>query len=379
MLPNYHQDFGPFGGRIWLNCAHQGPLPRTAVEAASEALEWKISPGRLNDDAFSEIPQKLKRALGRLITVPPEEIILGNSTSYGIHLLANGIPWKPGDEVLLVNGDFPANILPWRALEKRGVVVRFLHPRGAVPDAGDITDSLTPATRLFCTSWVNSFNGYAVDIQAIGRVCRENGTLLIVNGSQALGARTLNLSSTPVDAFTSCGFKWLCGPYGTGFCWIRPDVLDTLEYNQAYWLTMQQGRSLDRMREVTIRDDLGASAYDVFCTANFLNFMPWIKTVEYLLERGMERIEEYDHRLVSHLINGLDPERYELISPRQGVARSTLVLMTHREPEKNRNIFETLKREGFDISLREGNLRISPNLYNLAGEIDDLLSQLHEA
>ena len=379
MLPHYQQDFGPFDGRTWLNCAHQGPLPRTAIEAASEALEWKISPGRLNDEAFYEIPQKLKRALGQLINVPPEEIILGNSTSYGIHLLANGIPWKPGDEVLLVNGDFPANILPWRALEKRGVVVRFIHPQRAVPEAGEISSSLSPATRLFCTSWVNSFDGYAIDIQAMGRACRENGTLFMVNGSQALGAKALDLSSNPVDAFTSCGFKWLCGPYGTGFCWVRPDVLERLEYNQAYWLTMQQGQSLDRMREYTIRDDMGASAYDVFCTANFLNFLPWTKAVEYLIEQGVERIEEYDHRLVSHLISRLDPEKYKLLSPRQDLARSTLVLMTHREPYKNRDIFLKLKREGFDISLREGNLRISPHLYNSVGEIDGLLSQLHEA
>jgi cysteine desulfurase/selenocysteine lyase len=375
----FSKDFGPFEGRVWLNCAHQGPLPRVAVEAASEALAWKIAPHRLTDDSFNGVPQRMKRALGQLIGASPEEVILGNSTSYGLHLLANGIPWQRGDEVLLAKGDFPANILPWLALRKRGVVIRFIQPRGAVPQADEVEEQITPATKLICMSWVNSFSGHAIDIHAVGKVCRANDVIFVLNGSQALGARSLDISTSPVDAVTSCGFKWLCGPYGTGFCWMRPRLLEALEYNQAYWLTMQKGRSLNQMQEYTLRDDLGAAAYDVFCTANFLNFMPWAAAVEYLLTQGLEQIEMYDDMLVSRLINGLDLAKYELISPQQGVTRSTLVILTHRERERNIEIFATLKREGIDIALREGNLRVSPHLYNTVDEIDNLLSILHSA
>jgi len=347
------------------------------VEAASEALAWKTAPHRLTDGLFSSTPKRVKRALGQLIGAPPEEIILGNSTSYGLHLLANGIPWKQSDEVLLVAGDFPANILPWLALRKRGVVIRFIEPRGAVPQASEVEGQITSGTRLFCTSWVNSFSGHAIDIHALGEVCRAKGVVFVLNGSQALGARSLDVSTSPIDAVTSCGFKWLCGPYGTGFCWVRAELLESLEYNQAYWLTMQQGRGLNQMREYTLRDDLGAAAYDVFCTANFLNFMPWAAAVEYLLAHGIEQIEAYDDMLVSRLINGLDLKKYELISPQQGSACSTLVILTHREPERNIEVFNTLKHGGIDISLREGNLRVSPHLYNTVDEIDHLLSILH--
>ncbi len=131
------------------------------------------------------------------------------------------------------------------------------------------------------------------------------------------------------------------------------------------------------MQEYTLRDDLGAAAYDVFCTANFLNFMPWAAAVEYLLAQGLEQIEMYDDMLVSRLINGLDLEKYELISPQQGATRSTLVILTHRKPERNREIFAMLKREGIEIALREGNLRVSPHLYNTGDNIDNLLSILH--
>lgn len=219
-------------------------------------------------------------------------------------------------------------------------------------------------------------NSALYPIHTVGKVCCANDVVFVLNGSQALGARSLDISTAPVDAVTSCGFKWLCGPYGTGFCWVRPELLESLEYNQAYWLTMQKGQSLDRMREYALRDDLGAAAYDVFCTANFLNFMPWVAAVEYLLAQGIEQIEMYDNMLVSRLIDGLDLEKYELISPQQGVTRSTLVILTHREGERNREIFDRLKREGIDISLREGNLRVSPHLYNTVDEIDALLSTL---
>ena len=377
MSRNFSRDFGPFEGRAWLNCAHQGPLPRVAVEAATEALACKIAPHRLTDDSFSNVPQRMKCALGQLIGAPPEEMILGNSTSYGLHLLANGIPWQPGDEVLLARGDFPASILPWLALRKRGVVVRFLQPRGLVPQVDEVKEQINPATRLFCTSWVNSFSGHALDIDAVGRVCRANDVIFVLNGSQALGARSLNVSIAPIDAVTSCGFKWLCGPYGTGFCWMRPGLLESLAYNQAYWLTMQRGRSLSRMREYALRDDLGAAAYDVFCTANFMNFLPWAAAVEYLLGQDIAQIESHDNMLVSRLIDGLDLAKYELISPQEGGARSTLVVLTHRDPEHNRQIFDMLKCEGIDISLREGNLRVSPHLYNTVDEIEHLLSILH--
>ena len=252
--------------------------------------------------------RRLKKALGQLTNAPAEDIILGNSTSNGIHLLANGIPWRAGDEVLLVEGNFPANILPWLGLRTRGVVARLIRPRDAVLQADELQPHFNELDQMICVSWVNSFTGHAVDIQSLGDVCRASNVLFVVNGSQAIGTRPLNVATAPVDAVTSCGFKWLCGPYGTGFCWMTSKLRDSLEYNQAYWLAMQSGRELNLMREreITIRTDLGASAYDVFCTANFLNFMPWTAAVEYLLRQGIEDIETCNATLVSRFVEGLD-------------------------------------------------------------------------
>lgn len=95
-------------------------LPRIAVEEAHEAIAWKIALYHLTTELFLDIPWPMKCALGRVIGVPAEDIILGNSDSYGLHLLANGIPWRVDDEAVLVKGDFPSDILPWLALKKGG-------------------------------------------------------------------------------------------------------------------------------------------------------------------------------------------------------------------------------------------------------------------
>src|SRR5262245_53395892 len=217
MTQNFREDFGPFDGRVWLNCAHQGPLPRVSADEAHEAITWKIAPHRLTTDRFGAVPQRLKNAIGKLIDAPPDEIILGNSASYGLHLLANGIPWRVGDEVLLMKGDFPSDILPWLGLQKKGVRVRLIEPRRHVLQADELAAQISPSTRLLCTTWVHSFSGHAVDEQALGRVCRERNILFVMNCSQALGARPFRVADAPVDAIVSVGHKWLCGPYAAGF------------------------------------------------------------------------------------------------------------------------------------------------------------------
>jgi cysteine desulfurase/selenocysteine lyase len=369
-------DFGGFDGRAWLNCAHQGPLPRVAVAAAEGALADKAAPHRMTDEAFAEVPRRLKDALGRLVGVPADQVILGNSTTYGLQLLVQGVDWRAGDEVLLVDGDFPATIVPWLPLAERGVRVRLLRPEGGVLEAGQLEAELTPATRLFCTSWVFSFTGHAVDLAALGQVCRRAGVAFVVNGSQAVGARPLDLAGLPVDALVSCGFKWLCGPYGTGFCWLAPDLLASLTYRPAYWLGHLSQDDLRQEAAYRLRDDLGAAAYDVFGTANFLTFRPWTASVEYLLGLGVDRVAARDQGLVERFLQGLDPDRYRLVSPGQGPRRSTLVVFGHHQPERTPELYRRLTAAGVDVAFRRGRLRVSPHLYNTEADLDRALEVL---
>jgi cysteine desulfurase/selenocysteine lyase len=369
--------FGPFDGRSWLNTAHQGPLPRPAVEMAVRAAALKAAPHRIGDADFSEVPERLRALLAQLAGGPPEQIVLGNSTSYGLHLVANGLDWQDGDEVLVIEGDYPATILPWQRLAQLGVRVRPLRPAGELLTAAELAGAIGPRTRLLAVTWVDSFTGRTLDLHELGTVCRQAGVLSVVNASQALGARPLDVSATPVDAVISCGYKWLCGPYGTGFAWLHPGLLDRLRPQQAYWLAMQAGRGLDQMRETSVRDDIGVRAFDVFCPAGFATTLPWIASLELLLGTGIGTVADWDQRLVDRLVAGIDPERYRLISPANGPARSTLVVLSAVDGSSDKR-HRRLAEAGIDIAYREGNLRVSAHLFNGPAEIDRTLAVLHE-
>jgi selenocysteine lyase/cysteine desulfurase len=376
-------EFGPFHGRVWMNCAHQGPLPRPAQLAALEALDMKTAPARIADSLFAEVPERLRATLARLIRAQPEEIALTNSTSYGFNLLARGLPWRNGDEILCIAGDFPATVVPWLPLERRGIHIRLIEAPGARVEPEQLAEAIGPRTRAVCTSWVFSFFGHAADVVSFGEICRDRGVLLFVNGSQAIGARDLDVSHVPIDALSCCGFKWLCGPYATGFVWLAPHVLDQLDYPQPHWLRLQlkagaeQGLNLNRELDYSLADETSADAYDVFCSANFLNFMPWTSSLKHLLELGIARIEQHDQELVERLLSEL-PSRYELLSPRDLPARTTLMLVSHSEPERNGSIAAALQLRGIDIALRDDKLRFSPHVHNGYDDIDVLLEALAE-
>jgi cysteine desulfurase / selenocysteine lyase len=375
-------DFGPFHGRSWLNCAHQGPLSATAREAAHAAIGMKSDPSTLRDALFVEVPRQLRAALARLVGSTPEGIALTNSTSYGFNVLAQGLPWRRGDEILCIDGDFPATIVPWLPLQKNGVRVRILSWERSQPLESLLHGAITRGTRAVCVSWVFSFFGNAVDLDAVGRVCRERDVLLFVNASQAIGARSLNVAATQIDAVSSCGFKWLCGPYATGFCWIAPHILEHLDYPQPHWLRMQlmraeqAGVDLNRELEYSLVSQTSAEAVDVFCAANFFNFMPWTAAIQQILEHGVDEIAAHDQALAQHLIENL-PSNYELLSPPVLPERSTLVVVSHIDRKRNAEIAEYLRVHGVDIALRGDNLRFAPHLYNTARDVDralDLLS-----
>ncbi len=367
--------FGDFDGRVWLNCAHQGALPDVAAQAVADQVARKQSPHRMTDASFVEVPQRLRTGLGTLLGVPAAEVILGNSTTYGLHLLAHGLRLDPGDEVLLVDGDFPATVVPWQVLRQRGVRVRLIRPAGAGLTVDDLAREATGSTRVVCTSAVFSFTGYAVDLAALGGFCRDRGITFVVNASQALGARELDL--TGVDALVSCGHKWLCGPYATGLCWLRPDLLDTLDYAQPYWQQAQRASDLGGGPSYEVPGNLGAPRYDVFATANFFNVAAWTASVEHLLSIGVPTIAAHDQTLVDMLVTGLDPEHFRVLSPPGGPQRSTLVLLSDRDPDRNPTLYRALTAAGIDVAYRGGSLRVAPHLYNDASDIERTLDVLH--
>lgn len=371
--------YADWGDRVWLNTAHQGALPLAAAQEAREAIDWKLQPFELTQERFDGVPARLREALGALCGVPAHEIVLANSASYGLNLIASAFPWEPGDEVLVMEGDFPSDILPWLLLERRhGVKVVRIRPAGDVVECEELEAAISARTRLFCTTWVHSFSGRMIDVEALGTACRAHDVAFVLNGSQAVGTGPLSLSELAVDAVTSVGFKWLTGPYGTGFLWLRPELRRRLAATKAYWLSMLTAADLERgIDRFELAASPGERDFDVFGTANFFNFRPFAASVEHVLSTGLDRIRTHDQSLVSRFLDGLDRDAYEVTSRLEpGDRRSTLVLFSHRVPERNEGIQRGLRDRGIYLAARNGRLRLSPHLYNGSDHIDRALEAL---
>jgi cysteine desulfurase/selenocysteine lyase len=139
---------------------------------------------------------------------------------------------------------------------------------------------------------------------------------------------------------------------------------------------MQAGKPLSKIRDYSRRTDLGARAWDVSCTANFFDFMPWTAAIEYLLQAGPRSVASHDQCLVAQLLQNLDEDRFELVSPRIEPQRSALIVMRSRVPQQTGIWQERLSAAGFDVAVREGNLRISPHLHNSPEDISRLITVL---
>lgn len=348
----YAAAFGSFDGRIWLNAAHQGPLPLAAAAALQHAMTDRLAPHRIADSDFTDIPARLRSLLAQVVGGQPDEIVIGNSASYGLDVLARGIPWRAGDEVLGVEGDFPASVFPWRVLEPQGVTVRLL--RGE-PD--EVSAHLTDRTRVFCVSWVNSFTGRAIDLDVIGRACRERGVWFVANAAQGLGVRALDVAHTTVDAVTSCGYKFLCGPYGTGFLWVSPALKDRLSPFHTYWLPNVWNQP-GGLKHYDVKVRQAALVHDICCPANFFNHRPWIAALEYLLGVGVPTIAEYVQAIVDDFVPRVDENQYELVS-----GRSPLIALRPRTRTAS-EIQAQLAAHGIDAATRDDIVRLAPHLYN---------------
>jgi selenocysteine lyase/cysteine desulfurase len=360
---------------VWLNTAHQGRLPRRAARALANAVQWKLHPEMLAaSDRFLQVPSQLRWALARILGANEEDVVLANSASYGLHLIANGLDLGPGDEVLVPANDFPSDVLPWLMQRDRGVEVRMVKPQDEVLSAEEVEDALNERTRVVCLTWVHSFSGRVADLEGIGQLCRNRGCWFVVNGAQAVGARSTHVQSLPIDALVSVGFKWLCGPYGTGVCWLRPELYESLRPTKLYWLS---ALTADDLAAPSI--DLESIApertgrLDIFGTANFFNYVPFLAALELLLELGMEDITDRVDSLVVRLLAGTDRTRYRLVSSEH--VRSSLVVM---EPlgEAADDVVARLLAAGVYVAHRRGRIRIAPHLYNTPEDIDRALDLL---
>lgn len=375
----YTQLFSSTPDHIWLNAASEGPLPTCAKEALEEVVARKSCPHQLTFSYFAEVPIRLKKSIGALINVPYRDVVLADSASYGVHLLANGMRWEKGDEIILMQNDFPTNILPWLALEKQGVVIKQIKPAQHILSVDELSRAMTPKTKLACLSHVHTFSGYMLDdVSVYADVCHKSGAKFVLNVSQSCGNMPLDVGAMDADAVVCAGYKWLLGPYGIGFAWIKPDLRNTLELNRAYWIAQMSEEELKGEDALTHKEITSSRKLDFFGTANFFNNVPFTASIDLILDIGLDNIKAYNDTLTDLFLDNLNHARFDFISPIDREKRSALIVFSLKNPENNANLFKHLTEAGLHTALWKNNIRVTPHIYNTPEHIQKLLTVLGE-
>jgi selenocysteine lyase/cysteine desulfurase len=376
-LTDYRSEFADFEGMAYLNAALQGPMPLAAVRAAQEALEWKKRPDRLADEAYFDLPNRIREKVSRVIAARPEEIAVTSGASAGLGAVAAGIDWKPGDEVLVGRGEFPAHFSTWLRYEQAGKLrVRVVEPRGRFLCPEDYIAHMGPQTRVISASYVRFDNGARMDTAPLGEACRKFGTALVLDLSQCAGGMPIDIRATGATMAVSSGYKWMLGPYGSGFFWIAEEWIERLPLGAVYFMALEGAHDFHSMLSRQLRAVPGARRWDSPETANFTNLAAYDASLDLILRIGIDEVARHVDALTCKIIEGLRADRYVLASPEERLRRGPYVCVASKKPEETMALYEEVRAANIHVSFRENALRISPFIYNTPEQISKLIEVL---
>ena len=363
----YRDEFPVTRDWIYLNHAAVGPLCRRASDAMKHLAEDACLFGSLHYESWMEAYAALRRSAAKLINASPAEIAIVKNTSEGIAMVAAGLDWKTGDRVIAFKEEFPANYYPWLRLEERGVEVTWL----SIYDSVEQIAEALPGTRLLAISYVNYLSGYRVDLEAIGKLCRQNGCFFFVDAIQGMGAFPIDVELCHIDSLAADGHKWMVGPEGNGILYVRRTRLDEIQPVEFGWTNPANFGDYSS-RDMTLRSDAGR--YECG-TLNTIGCFGHSAALELLLEVGIEEISASIESLAEQLENGLRAKGYQLMLRRTRATGSGIVSFRHPATDCRMTVSE-LKREKILAASRQGWVRMSPHFYISPEQIDQVLRVL---
>jgi selenocysteine lyase/cysteine desulfurase len=372
---DWRLEWHEFEGATYLNLAGQSPIPKTAIKALQTAIEWKKFPHQVPDSAFFDAPNRVRASIAKMIGGKPEEVALTSGASSGMLAVAFGLTWQPGDEVLTANGEFPLQFATWKPLEEReGIALKVISPKEKFLAADDFIAALTPRTRLISVSLVRFDNGVLLDAARLAAACHAQGALLLLDVSQACGAVPIDVNTLGADFLICAGYKWLLGPFGTGFFWAKSEHISSMRPGPFYWMAAEGVDNFAALATAPPRPAQAARRWDAAETANFYNLAAMEAGIELAARIGAETVAAHNHKLIDLLFSRLPPDRFVVASPLDRSLRGPYGCFQARTPEKTKEFYDKLRSENVIVSLREGRIRVSPYVYNTERDIDRLVS-----
>ncbi|WP_417729800.1 aminotransferase class V-fold PLP-dependent enzyme [Rosistilla oblonga] len=327
---------------------------------------------------WSKGVESFRSQVARWIGASATEIAMIPNTSHGINLVAEGFPWKSGDNVVTFAGEFPSNRLPWDNQKSKGVEVRTVECPGGEVSLDAIAAQIDDRTRIVAISWVGYASGYRVDLDALAELVHSRGALLFVDAIQAMGIYPIDVAKTPIDFLAADGHKWMLGPEGAGFAYIRSEHLDLLRCTHVGWHSVRNAADFQNA-QLNLRPE--AARFEAG-SANMVGLLALAESAamfEKVIEaHGQDAIANRVLETAETLIQRLEKAGATVLNRWSGENRSSIVVfdVPGVSPAEVRNIG---LQQDVVLSCRGGGVRASVHVYNDDQDLDRLIRVVEEA
>jgi selenocysteine lyase/cysteine desulfurase len=357
----------------YLNAAYMGPTPLRAKQYVEDILKSTMDPSLTNFEARMRLLEEIRADFADLLNARADNVAISTSVSELVGHVVNGMDLEPGDNVIVMDGDYPSLVLPWMlAAENRGIrlirlpLQKFLEP-------AQLREEIDDRTRLIACSHVMFNTGLRLPIEEIGKVAHEKNVMFLTDVSQSFGGSRIRREILDhVDILVCVGYKWLLGPYGSAFGYFNDRALKEIRRTHATWTVSVNSANTENLLNYTLETLPGARKFDRGETSSYLICAGLKGALEVIKERGLEKIETHNQALVHHFIEGL-PKNFEVLAPPE--FRSNIICVKPLSGDVQK-LKQALLEQNIQISVREGAVRFSFHLYNTRTQIDDTLKCL---
>ncbi len=356
----------------FLNHASTGPLPQRTLDALATWGALRAEPWRITFERQFGLLVRGRELCARLIGATPDEIALMVNTSYGINFAARALPMAPGEIVVSSEREFPANIYPWMALEKsRGVKLHLVPCRDRLADEEALLKAIEqPGVRVLTVSWVSFETGKRLDLERLGSACRERGIFFVVDAIQGVGAAPLDVKACHIDILANGAQKWLLSPWGTGFTYVRKELITQLQPSDTGWMSVPASLDFTHFLDYNLDFFDDARRFEVI-TLPFQDFAGMDAALELFFEVGLDRVHALVRARADQIVAWAERRRdVRLVTPADPASRAGIVAVIPPDPT---GTSRRLEEAGVAHSLREGALRLSPHFYTSEAEIERAL------
>jgi len=354
-----HPEFPLAPDVLYLNHAAVAPWPRRTVAAVAHFAQENGTRGAADYSNWIRTETRLRGYLAELIKAPsPMDVALVKNTSEGLSVIAYGIDWKPGDNVVGIAQEFPSNRIVWESLSAQGVAYRRLDLYASLQPEADLMALCDERTRLIALSSVQYARGLRLDLGRLGDFCHSRDILFCVDAIQSLGVVPFDLAHTKADFVVADGHKWMLGPEGVALLYVSPRLRPELRLYQYGWHMVEHRGDYERLEWSPAAD---AGRFECG-SPNMLGIHALDASLSLLLETGIDRIQAAVAERTHRLIELIDGHGFELLSPRDPERRAGIV--TFRVPGVDHQaLHRALTGRGVICARRGGGIRFSPHFY----------------